>query len=219
MPGRRRWVKGCDLKTNLKIKIGASIVGTRHETLFKVDSVWRKVCNKFPDALQAANKVCVEDARAQWTTCNNFNQWFGDRTCGWWISSGCRRKLVSEVRFRKDSQRCIIYMDETHHSLAITGDRGGSSMHHISMRHFRGVQREEWSLEDTLQECTPKMPKEKPYLHSISSTPRQHLMRTFASRWIGLWVFLQSKGGFAVQLILNLKASMQFDLKVPWTNI
>jgi hypothetical protein len=34
-----------------------------------------------------------------------------------------------------------------------------------------------------------------------------------------LWVFLQSKGGFAVQLILNLKASMQFDLKVPWTNI
>jgi hypothetical protein len=35
-------------------------------------------------------------------------------------------KLVSEVRFRKDSQRRIINMDETHHNLAITGDRGGS---------------------------------------------------------------------------------------------
>ena len=50
---------------DLKIKIGASMVGTEHETAFKADSVWRKVRNKFPEALQAANKVCVEDARAQ----------------------------------------------------------------------------------------------------------------------------------------------------------
>jgi hypothetical protein len=35
-------------------------------------------------------------------------------------------KMVSEFRFRKDSQRRIINMDETHHNLAITGDRGGS---------------------------------------------------------------------------------------------
>jgi hypothetical protein len=35
-------------------------------------------------------------------------------------------KLVSEVCFRKDLQRCIINMDKTHHILAITGDRGGS---------------------------------------------------------------------------------------------
>ena len=35
-------------------------------------------------------------------------------------------KLVSEVRFRTDSQRRLINMDETHHNLAITGDRGGS---------------------------------------------------------------------------------------------
>ncbi len=36
-------------------------------------------------------------------------------------------KLVSdEVCFRKDSQRCIINMDETHHNSPITGDRGGS---------------------------------------------------------------------------------------------
>ena len=36
---------------DLKIKIGASIVGTKHEAAFKVESVWRKVRNKFPEAL------------------------------------------------------------------------------------------------------------------------------------------------------------------------
>ena len=40
---------------DLKIKIGASMVGTEHETAFKADSVWRKVRNKFPEAFQAAN--------------------------------------------------------------------------------------------------------------------------------------------------------------------
>ena len=35
-------------------------------------------------------------------------------------------KLVSEVRFKSDSKRRIINMDETHHNLTISGDRGGS---------------------------------------------------------------------------------------------
>jgi hypothetical protein len=34
--------------------------------------------------------------------------------------------LVSEVRFLKDTERRIINMDETHHDLSITGDKGGS---------------------------------------------------------------------------------------------
>lgn len=42
----------------------------------KFESVWRKVCSEFPAALQAANKISVEDAHAQWTTYNNLNQWF-----------------------------------------------------------------------------------------------------------------------------------------------
>ncbi len=34
-------------------------------------------------------------------------------------------KVVSEVCIKCDSERCIINMDETHHNLAIIGDRGG----------------------------------------------------------------------------------------------
>jgi hypothetical protein len=66
-------LKGLDIKR----LIGASIVGTRHET-YQVESVWRKVRSEYPDALQAANKISVEDARAQWTTHDNLNQWFDD---------------------------------------------------------------------------------------------------------------------------------------------
>ena len=97
---------------DLKIKIGASIVGTKHEAAFKVESVWRKIRNKFPEALQAANKVSVEDARAQWTTHDNLNQWFDDVKKDL-ITTGLvddeivlddDGQLVSEVRFRKDSQ-------------------------------------------------------------------------------------------------------------------
>ena len=40
--------------------------------------VRRKVRSEFPTALQAANKISVEDARAQWTTYDNLDQWFDD---------------------------------------------------------------------------------------------------------------------------------------------
>ena len=121
-------LKGLDIKR----LIGASIVGTRHET-YQVESVWRKVRSEYPDALQAANKISVEDARAQWTTHDNLNQWFDDAKKDL-VATGLvedravhdeNGKLVSEVCFKCDSQRRIINMDETHHNLAITGDRGG----------------------------------------------------------------------------------------------
>ena len=34
--------------------------------------------------------------------------------------------LVSEVQFKKDTERRIINMDETHHDLSVTGNKGGS---------------------------------------------------------------------------------------------
>jgi len=112
-------LKGRDVKR----LIGASIVGTEHETRFKVESVWRKVRREFPAALQAATKLVVDDARAQWTTFDNLNQWFDDVKNDL-IKTGLvvneqvldgGGALVSEVRFLKDTERRIINMDETHH--------------------------------------------------------------------------------------------------------
>jgi len=123
-------LKGRDLKR----LIGASMVGTEHETAFTEESVWKKVRKEFPEALQAATKISVEDARAQWTTHDNLNQWFDDVKKDL-ISTGLvddvmvlddNGELVSEVCFKTDSQRRIINMDETHHNLSITGDKGGS---------------------------------------------------------------------------------------------
>jgi hypothetical protein len=124
-------LKGRDVKR----LIGASIVGTPYDAAFQIESVWRKVRSEFPAALQAANKIsAVEDARAQWTTYDNLDQWFDDVKKDL-IGTGLVEdkvvldadgKLVSEVCFKKDSQQRIsINMDETHHKLAITGDRGG----------------------------------------------------------------------------------------------
>ncbi|KAI2513446.1 hypothetical protein MHU86_920 [Fragilaria crotonensis] len=123
-------LKGRDLKR----LIGASIVGTQHETAFKVESVWRRVRKDFPESLQAANKISVDDARAQWTTFDNLNQWFDDvkrdlLTTGLVVDEEVFNNeggLVSEVRFKKDTERRIINMDETHHDLSVTGDKGGS---------------------------------------------------------------------------------------------
>ena len=124
-------LKGRDVKR----LIGASIVGTPYDAAFQIESVWRKVRSEFPAALQAANKIsAVEDARAQWTTYDNLDQWFDDVKKDL-IGTGLVEdkvvldadgKLVSEVCFNSDSQQRIINMDETHHNLAITGDRGGS---------------------------------------------------------------------------------------------
>lgn len=123
-------LKGKDIKR----LIGASMVGTKYEGAFKVDSVWRKLRTTFPEKLQAAKKTSVEDARAQWTTFDNLNQWFDDvkkdllRTglVDDTVVLDDEGNMVSEVFFKKDTKRRIINMDETHHNLSITGDRGGS---------------------------------------------------------------------------------------------
>jgi hypothetical protein len=65
---------------------------------------------------------------------DNLNQWFDDVKKDL-VATGLveekavldeEGKLVSEVCFKCDSQRRIINMDEAHHNLSITGDRGGS---------------------------------------------------------------------------------------------
>ena len=120
---------------DLRRLIGASIVGTAHANLYKTELVWRKVRTKFPESLQAATKIAVEDARAQWTTHDNLNQWFDDVKKDLLVTGllvedevvfGKEGEVVSEVRFKMHSKRRIINMDETHHDLSDTGDKGGS---------------------------------------------------------------------------------------------
>lgn len=123
-------LKGRDVKR----LIGASMVGTRHEHAFKVETVWKKVRNEHPDAFQAATKLSIEDARAQWTTHDNLNQWFDDAKSDLLrtglVVDECvldeMGGIISELRFLPDTERRIINMDETHHDLSITGDKGGS---------------------------------------------------------------------------------------------
>jgi hypothetical protein len=63
---------------NIKRLIGASVLGTPYHGTFKVESAWKKLRSKFPQSVQAAKKMSVEDARAQWTTHDNLDQWFDD---------------------------------------------------------------------------------------------------------------------------------------------
>lgn len=62
----------------IKRLIGAAILDTEFDDRFKVESVWRKLRKDFPEQLQAANKMSIDDARAQWTTYTNLEQWFDD---------------------------------------------------------------------------------------------------------------------------------------------
>jgi hypothetical protein len=118
----------------IKRLIGAAILGTSYDDEFTIESVWRKVRREFPEHLQAANKMSVDDARAQWTTFDNLQQWFNDAKkdlieTGLVIDAEVRDRdgvLISELDFRSDEvRRRFINMDETHHDLSITGDRGG----------------------------------------------------------------------------------------------
>jgi hypothetical protein len=122
-------LKGKDLKR----LIGASILGTEYESKFTIEGAWRKLRKDFPESFQAATRLSIEDARAQWTTHDNLCQWFDDAKKDL-LSTGLvidkevlneEGEMVSEVEFRQDAERRIINMDETHHDLSITGDRGG----------------------------------------------------------------------------------------------
>ena len=85
----------------IKRLIDASILGMQYEDRFKVDSVWKKLkTHQHPEVLQAAPKMTVEDARAQFSTYNNLNQWFDDvqstwlQLKWWWMRSNWT-KMVS----------------------------------------------------------------------------------------------------------------------------
>ena len=127
---------------DLKRLIGAAVLGTRHENKFKVESAWKKLRTVHPEKIQATKIATAEDARLKWTTFENLQQWFDDAKLDLIVSglvvddqevrteSG---ELISEVDFRDDDvKRRIINMDETHHDLSITTERGGprSTMYH-----------------------------------------------------------------------------------------
>ena len=118
----------------IKRLMGAAVQGTEFDGAFKIESAFRKLLREFPAQLQPANKMSVDDARAQWTTFDNLQQWFVDAKkdlieTGLVIDEEVRDAngvLVSELDFRSDEvRRRIINMDETHHDLSITGDRAG----------------------------------------------------------------------------------------------
>jgi len=104
-----------------------------------VDSVWKKLKTHHPEALQAAPKMTVEDARAQWTTYSNQNQWFDDVKSDLLVTRMVVDEneldengvLLTEVRFKPNVKERIINMDKTHHDLSITGDRGCVSSNHL----------------------------------------------------------------------------------------
>jgi len=135
--GRNGELRGKDFK----VIIGAAILDTRYEKRFSVESVWRKVLTVHPEQLQPASMAMADDARLKWTTYNNLSQWFDDAKADV-IASGLVKdqevrdindNLISEIDFGgEDVKRRFINMDETHHDLSITSEKGGprSTMYH-----------------------------------------------------------------------------------------
>ncbi len=121
--------KGGELRgRGIKQMLGAAVLGTMHDDRFSVESAWKKLQTQHLEQLQAGTKVSMEEARSKSTTVNNLEQWFDDVKAGL-INSGhvIDRALMSEVDFcPHDVRRPIINMDETHHDLSITGNKGGS---------------------------------------------------------------------------------------------
>jgi hypothetical protein len=118
----------------IKRIIGAAVMETEYASKFTTESVWRKVRFEFPENLQPAHKISVEDARMKWTTHDNLEQWFDDvkddiLKTGLVIDQEVRAldgMLLSELDFQTEEvKRRFINMDETFHDLSITGDKGG----------------------------------------------------------------------------------------------
>ncbi|KAI2493544.1 hypothetical protein MHU86_21011 [Fragilaria crotonensis] len=145
--------KGGELKSvDIKRTIGAAILGTHMENAFKVETVWRKMKREYPEKLQPVKLMSVDDSRAQWTTFTNLQQWFNDVktdiiNTGLVLDQEVRDPasgmLISELDFRSDEvRRRFVNMDETHHDLSVTGDRGGprAVMYH-NPQYQRGCRR------------------------------------------------------------------------------
>jgi hypothetical protein len=132
----------------IKRLLGAAVLGTKYEKKFTVESAWRKLRSKHPERITAGGQVSMEDARSKWTTHDNLQQWFNDAkkdliSTGLVIDREVRNdngELLSELDFRSDQvTRRIINMDETHHDLSITGDKGGSrSVVYHNLNYQRG---------------------------------------------------------------------------------
>ena len=132
--------------------MGAAVLGTQYEGKFEMESAWRKLHKTHPEKLQAANVATGEDACLRWTTYNNLQKWFDDAKLDL-IASGLvsdnavvneRGELISEVDFGSpqrggdDVKRRILNMDETHHDLSITTEKGGPR---LTMYHNPHLQR------------------------------------------------------------------------------
>jgi hypothetical protein len=56
--------KGGELRgRDIKLLIGAAILGTKHDNTFKINSVWKKLRTRHPERLQVGTKVSMEEAR------------------------------------------------------------------------------------------------------------------------------------------------------------
>jgi hypothetical protein len=105
----------------IKKLIGAAVLGTEFDDQFTTELGWKKVRTEFPEQLQAANKMCTDNARVQWTTQNNLEQWF-DNAKRDLIETGLvldeevqdiNGTLISELDFQSDEVCCrIINMDK-----------------------------------------------------------------------------------------------------------
>ena len=126
-------------------------------------------------------------------------------------------KVVSEVFFKCDSEQRIIHMDETHHNLAITGDRGGHqavSYHNPAFQ--RGASRGVKSgCHDTGVYATNAEGEALPPFYIFDSTAKSE--GTFVSRWIGFWVCQQLRGGSVVHPRKNTTAFLPFARADQWT--
>jgi hypothetical protein len=137
-------LKGRDIKH----LIGASILGTQHKNQFKVESVFWKVLVQYPQALQAGSRMTMDNSRAQGpcmiiSTSGLMTQRQICCLLDCLMTKEWSMKMVQlEVTFKPDVNRRIINMDETHHNLLITGDKGVSrsvSYHNPKLR--RGANR------------------------------------------------------------------------------
>ncbi len=104
----------------------SSLLNRRGESFVRCD---------FPERLAATIQMLMDDTRTKWTTHDNLKQWFDDAKIDL-VSTGLvidrevrggNGRFISEVDFRSDEVTpCIINMDETHHDMSVTGNKGGS---------------------------------------------------------------------------------------------
>ncbi len=95
---------------DIKRLINAAVTGTKFETKFEVESVWKKLRTRHPDRMQAATKVSMEEARSKWTTVDKLEQWFDDAKVDL-IKSG----LVINSELRDSQGQLLSELDFHHH--------------------------------------------------------------------------------------------------------